>query len=77
MDYMTTVEAGEKWNLSKRRIAILCAEGRIPRAEKKGRIWLIPNNAQKPADARIKSGKYIKTTKDAPVINSAERRECK
>lgn len=63
MDYMTSVEAGEKWGLSKRRVAILCAEGRIPGAEKKGHTWLIPNNAPKPADARIKSGKYIKEVK--------------
>ena len=33
MGFMTSVEAGEKWNLSKRRVAILCAEGRIPGAE--------------------------------------------
>ena len=63
MDYMTSVEAGQKWNLSKRRVAILCAEGRIPGVKKKGHIWLIPNDAQKPADARIKSGKYIKEVK--------------
>ncbi|RFT23197.1 DNA-binding protein, partial [Bifidobacteriaceae bacterium GH022] len=27
-----------------------------------GRTWAIPDDAQKPADARIKSGKYIKTS---------------
>ena len=35
MGFMTSVEAGEKWSLSKRRVAVLCAEGRIPGAEKK------------------------------------------
>lgn len=63
MGFMTSVEAGEKWNLSKRRDAILCAEGRVPGAEKKANVWLIPDDAEKPVDARIKSGKYIKNVK--------------
>ncbi len=28
MDYVSTIEAGEKWGLSKRRVAILCSENR-------------------------------------------------
>ena len=63
LDYLTVKEAGEKWNLSKRRVAILCAEGRVPGAEKKANVWLIPDDAEKPVDARIKSGKYIKNVK--------------
>ena len=63
MGFMTSVEAGEKWNLSKRRVAILCAEGRVPGAEKKANVWLIPDDAEKPVDARIKIGKYIKNVK--------------
>ena len=43
MGFMTSVEAGEKWSLSKRRVAVLCAEGRIPGAEKKANVWLIPD----------------------------------
>lgn len=61
MKFLSTQEAGEKWSLSKRRVAILCAEGRIPNVQKTGNTWLIPEDAKKPADARIKSGKYIKT----------------
>ena len=53
MDYISTIEAGEKWNLSHRRVAILCSEGR--------NTWLIPADAVKPADARVKTGKYIKS----------------
>lgn len=60
MDYITTIEAGEKWGISPRRVGILCAEGRIPNAKKIGNTWLIPDDAEKPSDARIKSGKYIK-----------------
>ena len=61
VDYISTIEAGEKWNLSHRRVAILCAEGRIPGVKKVGNTWLIPADAVKPADARVKTGKYIKS----------------
>ncbi len=60
MKFLSTQEAGEKWGLSKRRVAVLCAEGRISGIQKTGNTWLIPEYAEKPADARIKSGKYIK-----------------
>ena len=59
MDYMTISEASTKWNLSARRISTLCKEGRIPGVERTGYGWLLPKDAVKPADARIKSGKYI------------------
>ena len=61
MKYISTSEAAEKWNLSKRRIIVLCNEGRIDGAQKAGSTWIIPDDAEKPNDARIKSGKYIKT----------------
>jgi len=32
----------------------------IPGAQQAGSRWIIPEDAEKPADARIKSGKYIK-----------------
>lgn len=59
MDYMTISEATTKWNLSNRRIQTLCSQGRIPGAERAGYCWLLPKDAEKPVDARIKSGKYI------------------
>lgn len=59
MDYMTISEAAEKWSLTRRRIQTLCATGRIPGTERFGSAWMIPKDAVKPADARIKSGKYI------------------
>lgn len=54
MEYLTTTEMSKLWNLSSRRIGVLCAEGRIDGAIKKGKMWLIPSNAKKPADARFK-----------------------
>ena len=54
MEYLTTVEMSDRWNISSRRIGILCAEGRIEGVVKKGKTWLIPVDAKKPADRRRK-----------------------
>lgn len=60
MKYQSTFETSKRWNISARRIALLCAENRIEGAQKAGNNWIIPENAVKPADARIKTGKYRK-----------------
>lgn len=60
MKYVSTTAISKKWNISARRIGTLCAEGRIPNVQRAGNMWLIPEDAEKPADARVKSGKYIK-----------------
>ena len=62
-EYISAIDAAGKWNIKNRRVALLCKEGRIPGAYKIGSSWAIPANAEKPADARIKSGKYIKREK--------------
>ena len=54
MEYLTTVELSEKWKISSRRIGVLCSEGRIAGAIKKGKTWLIPAESTKPLDARKK-----------------------
>ncbi len=58
---MSISDASTKWGISKRRIQVLCAQNRIEGVTHFGKSWAIPTNAQKPRDARIKSGKYIKT----------------
>lgn len=52
MDYLTSAEVAEKWNISQRRVAIYCKEGRIDGAILKGRMWMIPSDATKPEDPR-------------------------
>ena len=61
MDYLTTVEMSKRWNISSRRIGVLCTEGRIDGAVKKGKMWLIPSDAAKPLDARFKVNKESKS----------------
>ena len=60
MDLLTAKQAIEKWGISARRVTRLCEEGRIEGAAKIAGVWLMPADASKPSDARIKSGNYIK-----------------
>ena len=52
MNYVTTIERSRIWGISARRIALLCEQGRIDGAVKKGKTWLIPIGVNKPADKR-------------------------
>ena len=49
-----------EWELSKRTINDLCNKGKIPGAVKEGSKWLIPDDAVRPVDGRVSSGKYVK-----------------
>ena len=62
--YLKISEVAENWGIKERRINTLCLEGRIEGAVKFGNTWAIPADSEKPADARIKSGKYIKDRGD-------------
>lgn len=53
--YISVSDAAEKFNISKRRVQILCEQGRIEGANRMSGVWLIPTNAQKPTDARKKN----------------------
>ena len=57
--FMTTKEASEKWDITERRINVLCKEGRIPGAYKENKRWIIPADAVKPADKRLKGDASI------------------
>lgn len=54
MDYISIAEAAEKWGISRRRVQVLCAQGRIQGIERLGKTWAIPVGAKKPEDARKK-----------------------
>ncbi len=55
MEYLPIQEFTDKWNISKRRIQVLCREGRIRGAKMIGNMWVIPSDADRPADARVKN----------------------
>ena len=50
--YMSAKQAGEKWNISERRVRILCSEGRVDGVIRSGWAWNIPIDATKPGDGR-------------------------
>lgn len=55
MDYLSIQDVSNKWNISKRRIQVLCREGRINGAKMIGNMWVVPKDAERPNDARTKN----------------------
>lgn len=48
MKYLSVAEIADKWGISERSVRNYCAQGRINDAKLIGKIWSIPENAQKP-----------------------------
>ncbi len=57
-EYISAPKVAVKWGISERRVQKLCEEGRIPGVAKFSRMWLIPKEAEKPKDERIKNKNY-------------------
>jgi len=53
LDYLTTIEAAEKWGVATATIRLWAKEGKLPGATKAGRDWLIPIDAERPKDGRL------------------------
>ena len=58
--YLSVAPTAARWGITSRGVLILCGGGRIPGTARFGRIWAIPANAEKPADARLRHGRYVK-----------------
>jgi len=54
---MTTKQAAEKWGIGVGMVKKYIVQNRIPKAQKLGRDWFIPDQAQKPEPLRTKEGK--------------------
>lgn len=65
MDYITSKEASEKWGVTIRQMGYYCSGGRIPGAVKMAGVWLIPKDADKPADKRYKNYRSPSSRKDS------------
>lgn len=46
--FITVQETASKWGITPRQVQILCKNGRIKGASRMSRIWVIPENAEKP-----------------------------
>jgi len=51
--YISVSQASKNWGISERRIQTLCREGRIDSSIRIGKMWMIPEDAKKPNDARL------------------------
>lgn len=67
MKYLTVSEISEKWGINERRVRVLLQEKRIEGAKLEGHKYLIPENAPKPLDRRIKGQRLFE---DSPIKNS-------
>lgn len=70
--YLTIKEVAEKWDITPRRVRVLCETGRIEGAAKLGREWAIPEKAERPIDGRITSGEYKNWRKKENNIEKEE-----
>lgn len=52
--YVTVKEIAKKWGITPRQVQILCKENRIIGAVRISRIWVIPENADKPTTNKRK-----------------------
>ena len=65
--YIHVKEAAKLWNIGERQVSHLCKIGKVNGAVKQGRTWMIPVDAEKPADQRIKTGAYMQSAKAAKL----------
>ena len=59
-DMKSCKEKANEWGITVRAVNELCKKGKIPGAVKAGKSWQIPDDAKKPADGRVVTGKYVK-----------------
>ena len=64
LEVISVPEAAKKWSISERRVQKLCEENRIPGVAKFSRMWLIPKDAEKPADGRLRNKKSRKSQEE-------------
>ena len=57
--YSSALEISKKFNISTRRVQMLCKQGRLHGAKQISGVWLIPSNVEKPKDERYSKSKYI------------------
>ena len=60
LDWITPLQASEKWGITERQVQSLCSQGKIPGAIRLSKLWLIPKDAPKPLDGRTKAAKQLK-----------------
>jgi Fic family protein len=68
---MKVSEAAAKWGISARRVRLLCEQGRIAGVERKGNLYMIPEDAEQPVDARTYAKTSVKKSY-APILEQVD-----
>ena len=57
MRYVDVHQAAADWDMSERRITMLCRDGKIKGAKKEGKHWMIPEHTKRPFDGRTREAR--------------------
>jgi hypothetical protein len=63
LDWITPLQASEKWEITERQVQAMCKSGKIAGALRFSKVWLIPKDTQRPLDGRTKT---VKQQKEQP-----------
>lgn len=69
MNYITVKEAAKKWNVSTRRVQILCSQDRIKGAYRFGKSWMIPSMAVLPNARRKEEEPHLPMPRKSPFLD--------
>lgn len=70
MEYITVKEIAQKWNISTRRVQILCSQGRIRGVYRFGKSWMIPADAPLPTIDKKKNA--LPLPRKSPFLNMTD-----
>jgi len=63
LNWITPLQASEKWGITERQVQSMCSQGKIPGVVRLSKVWLIPKDAPRPLDGRTKTAKLSKDRK--------------
>lgn len=75
MKYSSVKDIALKWNLSERRVRMMCEKGLIQGVNKENGLWHIPDDSKMPQDKRVKRKKVaviVSSSADAGCLISKE-----
>ena len=63
LEWITPLQASEKWGITERQVQAMCKNGKITGALRVSKVWLIPKDEPRPIDGRTKTAKSQKEKK--------------
>jgi len=72
MEFITVKEAAQKWQVSERRVQILCSRERIKGAYRFGKSWMIPSTAVLPNARRKDEEPHLPMPRKSPFLEMTD-----